>query len=265
MLSTTVTTCVAVAVLPEASVTVQVTVVSPTGKLAGASLVVVATLQLSEVVGVPRVTFVAEQLAASILTLIATGAVILGSMLSTTVTICVAVAVFPLASVTVQVTVVSPTGKLVGASLVVVAKVQLSAVVGFPRVTFVASQLSASTLTLIATGAVILGSMLSITVTICVAVAVFPEPSVTVQVTLVSPTGKLVGASLVVVATVQLSAVVGFPRVTLVASQLSVSTLTLIASGAVMVGLIVSASKPPSVILHDLFIKRVLAAWLAQL
>ena len=82
MLSTTVTVCVAVAVLPEASVTVHVTTVSPNEKLAGASLVVLATLQLSAVVGVPKSTPVASQLAASTLTVTATGAVIVGSILS---------------------------------------------------------------------------------------------------------------------------------------------------------------------------------------
>ena len=60
-------------------------------------------------------------------------------MLSSTVTSCVAVAVLPFTSVTVQVTVVVPTGYVFGASLVVLWTPQLSAVVAFPRVTFAAS------------------------------------------------------------------------------------------------------------------------------
>ena len=93
MSSTTVTVVLAVAVLPEPSVTVHVTVVSPSGNTAGASLVVLATLQLSAVVGDPKVTPVASQLSASVLTITAAGAVIVGSMSSTTVTVALAVAI----------------------------------------------------------------------------------------------------------------------------------------------------------------------------
>jgi hypothetical protein len=48
-------------------------------------------------------------------------------------------------------------------------------------------------------------------------VAVFPDPSVTVHVTVVVPNGKVAGALLVTAATVQLSAVVGTPSETPVA------------------------------------------------
>ena len=97
--------------MPEPSVTVQVTVVAPNGKLVGALFVVEATLQLSAVVGVPSVTFEAAvaHVPASTLTLTAAGAVMVGSMLSTTVTTCVAVAVLPDASVAVRVTTFDPT------------------------------------------------------------------------------------------------------------------------------------------------------------
>ena len=69
--------------------------VAPNGKLVGALFVVEATLQLSAVVGVPSVTFEAAvaQVPASTLTLTAAGAVIVGSMLSTTVTVAVALCV----------------------------------------------------------------------------------------------------------------------------------------------------------------------------
>ena len=63
------------------------------------------------------------------------------------------------------------------------------------------------------------GTILSVTVTVCVAVAVLLLPSVTVQVTVVFPKGNAVGASLVTLATVQLSAVVGVPKLTPVAVQ----------------------------------------------
>ena len=192
ILSTTVTSCEAVAVLPDASVTVQVTVVVPTGKLFGASFVVLETAQLSAVTGVPNVTFAAAALhwPASTFTVTSAGAVIVGSMLSTTVTVCVAVTSLPLGSTAVHVTVVVPTGKLLGASLDVVT-LQLSAAVGLPRVTFAASALHApaSTFTVTLAGAVSVGSILSTTVTVWVEVTSLPLGSTAVHVTVVVPTG----------------------------------------------------------------------------
>ena len=71
--------------------------------------------------------------------------------------------------------------------MVTVEFVQLSAVVESPRLTLVAVHPSfVETLTF--AGAVMVGTVVSLTVTICVAVAVFPLASVTVQVTVVSPT-----------------------------------------------------------------------------
>ena len=57
----TITFCVAVAVLPFESVTVHVTVVVPIGNVVGASLVTVATEQLSAVAGIPKSIPVPEQ------------------------------------------------------------------------------------------------------------------------------------------------------------------------------------------------------------
>jgi hypothetical protein len=174
---------------------------------------------------------------ASAFTVSAEGAVIVGFWLSVTVTSCVAVAVLPDPSVTVHVTVVAPRGNVAGASFIVVATEQLSAVVGVPSATPEAVQIPASALTETADGAVIVGFWLSVTVTICVAVAVFPEPSVTVQVTVVAPNGKLAGALFVVLATEQLSPVVGVPSDTPVAEHVPASATTLTAAGAVIVGL----------------------------
>ena len=114
--------------------TVHVTTVVPFGKTEGALLVTVATPQLSEVVGVPRLG-VAVQLPGSVDTLGRSTHVIFGFSLSFTVTFCLHVAVFPEVSVTVQVTTVSPLGNVAGASLVTVATPQLSEVVGVPRFT----------------------------------------------------------------------------------------------------------------------------------
>ena len=70
-------------------------------------LVTLATEQLSPVVGVPRLTPVAVH-AVFVVVITSAGEVIAGITLSFTVTNCVPVAVLPLPSVTVQVTVVVP-------------------------------------------------------------------------------------------------------------------------------------------------------------
>ena len=137
--SSTTTVWVAVAVLPLPSVTVQVTVVVPSGNVAGALFVTEATEQLSAVTGVPSATPVAVQ-PVLVVADTAAGAVIVGFTLSVTVTTCVAVAVLPLPSVTVQVTIVVPSGNAEGASLVTEATEQLSAVTGVPSATPVAVQ-----------------------------------------------------------------------------------------------------------------------------
>jgi hypothetical protein len=173
-LSVTVTVCVAVAVFPDPSVTVHVTVVAPNGNVAGALFTVVATEQLSAVVGEPSVTPDAVQIPASAFTVTAVGAVIVGFWLSVTVTVCVAVAVFPEPSVTVHVTVVAPSGKLTGALFVVLATEQLSAVVDVPSATPVATHEPASANTLTAAGAVIVGFTMSWIVINTSSVAVQP-------------------------------------------------------------------------------------------
>src|SRR5205085_2714433 len=127
------------------------------------------------------------------------GQVIVGFSWSLTVTFCIADAVLPEVSVTVQVTVVVPCGKTAGASLTTLATPQLSAVAGVPRFTFAFAALhlpgSVGTSGRSA-GAVIVGGSLSCTVTFCVAVALLPEPSTTVHVTTVVPSGNGLGALL---------------------------------------------------------------------
>ena len=147
-----------------------------------------ATEQLSLVTGVPITTEVATHVPASAFTVTVEGAVMVGKVLSTTVIICVAVAVKPLPSVTVHVTVVLPKLKVVGALFTTVATEQLSAVIGVPRFKPVTPQVALA-LVVISIGAVIVGLILSTTVTVCVEMAVFPLPSVTVQVTVVFPSG----------------------------------------------------------------------------
>jgi hypothetical protein len=83
--SVTVTTCEHVAELPLKSVTVQVTVVLPTGNNAGASFVTVFTLQLSLVTGTESVTPDAPQYPVVLEMVVSFGQVIVGAMSSRTV------------------------------------------------------------------------------------------------------------------------------------------------------------------------------------
>ena len=71
--------------LPEASTTVQVTVVVPNGNAAGASFVTLATEQLSVVTALPSTNPVLVQ-SVLVVVLIAIGATIVGNSLSSTVT-----------------------------------------------------------------------------------------------------------------------------------------------------------------------------------
>ena len=238
--SVTVTLCWAVAVLPLPSVTVQITVVVPTGNLSGALLVIPFSGMSSPVTsGEPRSIPVASQVPKSLPTVIFAGAVmVLGRTSRVTVTVCSAVAVLPLSSVTVHVTVVMPMGNSDGASLVTEATPQLSEVSGVPKSTSVAESSSTPICMLILAGAVIKGCSFSKTVTVCSAVAVLLLPSVTVQVTIVIPTGKLSGASLPIPSP-EISSPVAFgvPRSIPVASQIPSSVSTSILEGAVIVGI----------------------------
>ena len=88
--------------------------------------------QLSVAVAVPGLSVV-EHEPSGLATVVSAGQEIDGASSSTTVTFWVQVAVFPAASVAVQVTVVSPSGKLDGALLVTVTELsQLSVAVAVP-------------------------------------------------------------------------------------------------------------------------------------
>src|SRR2546428_788582 len=122
-----ITVCGQVLLLPWTSTTVQVTALVPTGKLAGALLVRLATAQLSEVTGAPRTTPLTLHRPGPALVVTPAGQVIVGNWLATTVPVCVQVALWPWMSVTVQSTLVVPTLNTLGASLITVATLQLSA------------------------------------------------------------------------------------------------------------------------------------------
>ena len=141
-------------------------------------ITVTVPLQLSDAVGVPKATPLAVHKLASAETTTVAGQVIVGFLVSFTVTICVQVSVFPAASFAVQVTVVSPIGKTNGALFVTVTvPLQLSDVVGVPKSTPDAVHKFASAETTTVAGQVIIGFWVSFTITFWVAVSVFPLPS----------------------------------------------------------------------------------------
>ena len=96
-------------ILPWISVTVQVTVVLPTGYDAGALFVTLATPQLSPVTGVPKATLAAAHEPLSAFTVMALRPLMVGFSLSVTVTVKVTEEL-PTGLVAVAVTVVTPTG-----------------------------------------------------------------------------------------------------------------------------------------------------------
>ena len=108
---------------------------------------------MSETIGAANVT-TASQLPKSLETTISVSHVIVGGVVSITVIIWVAIAVFPFASSAVHVTVVTPNGKTAGESLVTVTVPQSTDAVGVPKLGITASQLLLA-LTDIAAGAVI--------------------------------------------------------------------------------------------------------------
>jgi hypothetical protein len=119
---------------------------------------------------------------------------ITGGVLSVTVTVWVAVAVLPCASVAVQVTVVVPTGKVFPDGLrETVTPGQLSLADAVPRVASLTtvSHVVAPGPVLAVTfgGAVIVGFSVSLTVIVCVHDELLFDPSVAVQVMVVVPLG----------------------------------------------------------------------------
>src|SRR5439155_16161406 len=131
VVSTTVTVVVAVALLPAASRAVNVMVVGPGGKIAGALLATrTDPLTLSDATGIGTATDVPDGPVCS--TVVGGGTPLnVGGVVSTTVTVVVAVALLPAASRAVNVTVVGPGGKIAGALLETTAEpLQLSEDVG---------------------------------------------------------------------------------------------------------------------------------------
>ena len=145
----------------------------------GALFVTVATLQLSLVVGVPKVTLVASQFALA-LTVTVDGQVIVGFSLSLTMTSNEHVVVLPAVSSISNVFVVVPTGKGLPEDnpeiWVIVMEPQLSEPVGIVYET-TAEQRPESLVVVILLGHDIVGAVVSSMTTFCVCVEEFPLPS----------------------------------------------------------------------------------------
>ena len=222
VVSLNVTNWVAVTVFPNVSLAVHVIVVVPDGKELGASFEKVNE-QLSLTVGIPRI--ITQEF-----DVMFGGGMILGEILSSTVTRWKETEVLLAKSETLQVTVVVPIGYIFGALLDTLPTVQLSEVVGFPKTTPVASHEFISVVTTTSAGGEISGAIVSDTVTNWVAETVFPEESVTDQITGVNPIGNVNGALFVGETTPQLSVADATP---IVIEQFA----EIISAGIVKVGL----------------------------
>ena len=169
---------------------IHVTVVSPSEKNSGALFDIDEIPTRSYVDGTSSSTELEFAFCAS--TVMLDGIINSGLVVSTTLTNCSALVVFPDVSVTVHVTVVSPSGKNSGALFDTISIDTESNVSGIPILTIFLSNDSASVL--ISDGDAITGRIVSETITCWVILDEFPDSSVAVHVTVVSPSGKNSGA-----------------------------------------------------------------------
>jgi hypothetical protein len=195
-------------------------------------------VQLSVAVGAVKITTALQLFTAD--AVIATGVVIIGAIVSFTVTNCVLVTVLPATSVAVHVTTVFPIGKVDGALFVKVTPLQLSEAIGAVNTTVAVHP--EPTLAVIATGVVKFGDVTSITVIVCVAVLTLPLASVAVHVTIVLPIGYIpfTGALFVRTTPPQLSNTAGAVK-TIAAEQVD-PALAVIEAGAAITGATLSVT-----------------------
>ena len=165
------------------------------------------------------------------------GAVIFGAVVSTTVTVCVAVTKLPDESVAIHVTTVSPNGNTSGASFAIITGCTSITVGATSFTTFSSIDVASK---IIFSGEMICGIVVSITEIFCVVVAMFPASSDAIHVIVVSPMLKEIGASFVIDKILPLSTTVASPRSTTFSLKLVASTTT--SFGAVIVGEIVSTT-----------------------
>jgi hypothetical protein len=191
-LSTTITVCVQMAELPEASVAVHTTRLVPTGKLLGASLITVGVPQLSDVVGLPKFTLVTEHWLRLALVNTFAGHVMVGASSSTTITLKVQLVTFKLSSMAEQVTLFVPKANvapLVGLH-VIVEDPQLSVAL-ITHTTFDATHVPGVVFVTTSTGHTSGSTSSSTTVTRWVQLLWLAWMSVTVQMTKFVPFGNV--------------------------------------------------------------------------
>ena len=273
--ATTVTIAVAVPTFPARSDALKVTVVCPSGREFGILSVIVkigpSTLSNAVAANLKADNWLSNLLMKPIpapaITVMSAGGVITGGTVSppaagvaVTVTFAVAVPLLLAASLAEKVTVVTPTGKVAGALLVMAPTTPtLSVAVAAARNVAIAALVLATLVapaavgTVMLAGAVTVGAIVSatagvaLTVTVAVAVPMLPAASVAEKVTVVTPTGKLVGALLVMAPTiptlsVAVAAVRNVAIVALVAATAvaPAAVATVIAAGALTTGSILS-------------------------
>jgi uncharacterized protein YhbP (UPF0306 family) len=191
VVSATVTVNDAAPLFPFASVAVQLTVVGPSGKVDPLAGVQVTARSPSTTSLADAVKLNAAPVAAVASTVAFAGTVTTGPVVSATVTVNDAAPVFPFVSVVVQVTVVAPSGNVDP-----LAGVQVTG--RGPSTTSLADavKLNAAPVVLVAStvafaGTVTTGPVVSVTVTVKEAAPLLPVVSVTVQLTVVGPSGKV--------------------------------------------------------------------------
>src|SRR5258705_139710 len=141
------------------------TVFVPTGKSAGALLVMLTEPQLSATLGAPRATLVAPHRPGEATTVTNPGQEIVGGWVSLTITVCGQVMLLPWLSVTVQITVFVPTGKSAGALLVMITEPQVKGTDVVPRGTIIATNKPGDATMVTKAGQVTLGGCVSLTMT----------------------------------------------------------------------------------------------------
>jgi hypothetical protein len=192
--SFTVTLNEQVAVLPLASVTTKVFVVTPIGNTEPDASPTVCVITCPGQLSVDVLVYVttAPHTPASLLTVIGALHVIVGACVSFTVTVNEQVAVLPDASVTTNVLVVTPIGNTEPDASPTVCVITCPGQLSVDVLVYVttAPQLFKSLLTTIGALHVIVGACVSLTVTLKLQVAVLPLASVTTNVLVVTPIGN---------------------------------------------------------------------------
>ena len=186
MVSTTITFCDDIAMFPDESETIQVTIVSPSGKFCGASFDNDWIFTSSNTSGSINSTSFSFILLASII--ISSGISTLGDVESINVTCCCIVEIFLITSVTVQLTIVSPSEKTSGASFSILITPTASETDGVSSCTrFCVTDFASS---IISGNISTSGGVVSWITTCWDSIAIFPDPSIAVQITVVIPSGK---------------------------------------------------------------------------